>query len=77
VSGVPQIVCRSNSSISPEQARDARARAWAFAFQCWHEKQIDVSPAFEPNGHDGTTLVRSTKEVSHVKQGSHRPSEST
>jgi hypothetical protein len=24
---------------TPEQARDARARAWSFVFQCWQEKQ--------------------------------------
>ena len=24
---------------APEQARYARARAWAFIFQCWQEKQ--------------------------------------
>lgn len=24
---------------TPEQARDARARAWSFVFQCWQKKQ--------------------------------------
>jgi hypothetical protein len=27
------------SSILPEQARDTRARAWAFVFQCWQKKK--------------------------------------
>jgi len=26
-------------NISPEQARDARARAWAYVFECWHAKK--------------------------------------
>jgi hypothetical protein len=29
----------------PEQARDARARAWAFVFQCWQEKQRTAKPS--------------------------------
>ena len=33
------IVCRPIPTISPEQARDARARAWVFVFQCWHAKK--------------------------------------
>ena len=32
-------VIRSEPGATPEQARDARARAWAFVFQCWQEKQ--------------------------------------
>jgi hypothetical protein len=31
---------RIHASISPEQARDTRARAWAFVFQCWQAKQM-------------------------------------
>jgi hypothetical protein len=34
--------------ISPEQARDARARAWAFVFQCWQKKQ-KAAPASRPD----------------------------
>jgi hypothetical protein len=26
-------------SFSTEQARDVRARAWAFVFECWHTKK--------------------------------------
>jgi hypothetical protein len=44
------------SSILPEQARDTRARAWAFVFQCWQEKQVTTEPAPEPDGRDGTKL---------------------
>ncbi len=35
----PRITHHSLGSITPEQARDARARAWAFVFQCWHAKK--------------------------------------
>jgi hypothetical protein len=44
------------SSISPEQARDTRARAWAFVFQCWQEKQMTTEPTPEPDCRDGTKL---------------------
>jgi hypothetical protein len=27
------------SGISPVQARDARARAWAYCFEIWHAKK--------------------------------------
>jgi hypothetical protein len=29
----------ARTTLTPEQARDIRARAWAFVFQCWQEKQ--------------------------------------
>ena len=38
MSGVRQVVSDAHSGISPEQARDARARAWAYAFQCFHRR---------------------------------------
>jgi hypothetical protein len=36
-----RIVVKPNPGITPEQARDARARAWAFVFECFyrHEKE--------------------------------------
>jgi hypothetical protein len=39
------------SGISPEQARDARARAWNYVFQCWREKQ-NAAGATSTNGDD-------------------------
>jgi hypothetical protein len=57
------------SGISPEWARDARARAWAFVFQCWQEKQMATEPAAEPDSCNDTAIVRNTEEVSrHVEQ---------
>jgi len=60
-----RIVTQSPSDISPEQARDARARAWAFVFQCWQAKKMAAERTPQPDGRDGTTLVRITKEVVH------------
>jgi hypothetical protein len=68
MSEAPRIVILPNPSITTAQACDARARAWAFVFQCWQEKQIAAEPVPEPDGCEGSTLVRSTKEVSHVEQ---------
>jgi hypothetical protein len=36
-----QVTAVSNSAITSEQARNARARAWAYVFQCWHAKKGD------------------------------------
>jgi hypothetical protein len=64
-------------SITSEQARDARARAWAFVFQCWQANKMAAELTPQPDDRDRTTLVRSTKEVSHVEQRPGRPSEIT
>ncbi len=48
-----------------DQARDARARAWAYVFQCWQEKQ-NAAGAASTNGGDAT--MRNSKGVSHVNQ---------
>ena len=52
--------------ISPEQVRDARARAWAFVFDC-HMKE-SAAGMTSTNG----TSVRNTEEVSNVER-SNRP----
>ncbi len=42
MSNAPRIVLRPNPSTTKrttKQVRDARARAWAFVFQCWHAKK--------------------------------------
>jgi hypothetical protein len=62
------------SGISLEQARDARARAWAFVFQCWQEKQMATEPAAEPDGRNGVS-IRNRKEVSDVDRQSDRSSD--
>jgi hypothetical protein len=52
VSYSTRTVCRPDSSISAEQARDARARAWAFVFECWQEKQMVAERAPAPDARD-------------------------
>jgi len=48
--GSARAVHRPHPGISPEQARDARARAWRFVFQCWQESQMAAKRAPTPNG---------------------------
>ena len=64
-------------SITSEQARDARARAWTFVFQCWQAKKMAAELTPQPDDRDGTTLMRSTKEVGYVEKRLDRPSEVT
>ena len=69
MSDAPRIVVRPRSVISPEEARDARARAWAFVFSCWHAKRVDGSATTprQPKGENN-------KEVSYVDHFSVEPS---
>ena len=65
------------SGISPEQVRDARARAWAFVFRCWQEKQMATEPTAEPDGRSDVS-IRNRKEVSDdVEQQHQRPPQIT
>lgn len=34
----PEIVCTPAPGITPEKARDARARAWAYVFDCFNRR---------------------------------------
>jgi len=65
----------SSGSITSEHFRDTRARAWAFVFQCWQEKQMTTEPAAEPNSCNDAAIVRNTEEVSDVEQQPDGPSE--
>jgi hypothetical protein len=38
MSSVPRTAARPDQSFTPEQARDARARAWAYVFDCHAKK---------------------------------------
>jgi hypothetical protein len=75
VKGGPQIVLTSLPGTPPALTREARARAWAFVFQCWQEKQKPVEPAREPDGRNDGAIVRDTEGVSHVEKRPDRPSE--
>ena len=46
-------------SITPEQARDIRARAWSFAFRCWQEKK-EATGAVGPDNAKEIKSVRAT-----------------
>jgi hypothetical protein len=71
-------ITRLQGHLTPEQARDVRARAWAFVFQCWQEKQMTTETAPEPDNSNDAAIVRNTEEVSHhVDQRPNRPSEIT
>jgi hypothetical protein len=35
----PHIIVTPASGITPEEARGARSRAWAYVFECWHAKK--------------------------------------
>ena len=57
MSDAPHIVCRPQPGITPEQARNARARAWAYVFECWqagkgglHDLTNDSTPKIVENG---------------------------
>jgi len=58
-------VQRSHDPVTAGQARDTRARAWAFVFQCWQEKQMTTEPAAELHGRNDVP-IRNRKEVSDV-----------
>ena len=55
--------------LTQEEARDARARAWAFVFTCWRAKREDGT-AITPRRPEGER----DKEVSHVDHSSVEPS---
>jgi hypothetical protein len=57
MSDVQYITVKPLSGISPEQARDAQARAWAFVFDCWQRKAA------------GTNTSKGGSKCSHVTKG--------
>jgi hypothetical protein len=56
------IVIQFASGITPEQARDARARAWSFIFECWQKKQ-KAAPASRPDDAEGSKNDRTATEI--------------
>jgi hypothetical protein len=58
----PERVARPE--VMPDAARDARARAWAYIFQCWQEKEQRAEPAPEPDGRNDAAIVRRKEGVS-------------
>ncbi len=39
INDAPVLGVKPTPGITPEQARDARARAWRFVFDCWEQKK--------------------------------------
>jgi hypothetical protein len=63
MSDAPRVVLRTPPGIATEQARDARARAWAFIFRCY---QLKESPANGQSGRgnsDGTATTEDSADV--------------
>jgi hypothetical protein len=54
----------------PQEAGDARARAWAYVFSCWHAKQKAMSTQTAGDHPNENTA----KEVSHVEHSSDQAS---
>lgn len=48
------IVIKAASSAAPDHARDSRARAWRFVFDCYAKKKAAGVPS--TNGSDGTEI---------------------
>jgi len=44
MSDTQQPTARLPTGTPPERARDVRARAWLYVFQCWQNKQIAARP---------------------------------
>ena len=63
MSGGVRLIQHSHSGITPEEARDARACAWAFVFECWQESQMAAKGAPTPEGsNERNEQVKQAKE---------------
>ena len=45
----PRMASSSRPSISPQEGREVRARAWAYAFSCYRKKEAATSPVDRPD----------------------------
>ena len=45
----PRKATTPGHSTTSEHARNARARAWAYAFDCYYEKEAATSPVSRPD----------------------------
>ena len=66
MSDARRVVFCSHPLSTPEQARDARARAWAYVFSCWHAKQKDMplQTAGEPSNYSAAKVVNHVRHAS-------------
>ena len=49
----PRKATTPGHSATSQHARNARARAWAYAFDCYHEKEAATSPVSRPDDEKG------------------------
>jgi hypothetical protein len=61
----PRITVRSCSDTTPEQTRDARARAWGFIFECYQNNKA----AGTIRGEGDADLKRRLRTAKEVKPG--------
>jgi hypothetical protein len=52
------IPAASYTAVSSEQNLEARARAWAFVFDCYRKKEAASSPGSRPDDAKGSKHVR-------------------
>jgi hypothetical protein len=52
-----RLIIKPTSGMTPEQARDVRARAWAFVLDCWQKKAA------------GTNTSKGGSKYSHEAKG--------
>jgi hypothetical protein len=67
MSNTPRIVLRPNPGVTTEQASNARAHAWAYAFSCFNgrsEQEAATSPVSRPD--DGTKTKEDSANVSSL-----------
>lgn len=67
MSDVQHIAVKAAGVIPQKQARNQRARAWAFAFECFRTKKAATSPVSRPDDE----LLKHTEGVGDVNR---RPS---
>ena len=70
----PHIVLKRSLDVTVKQSHVARARAWAFAFECWQVKQMTTEPDAQPDDRNDASITN-RKEVSEVDHRPDRPSE--
>ena len=61
MSDAPRLVCRSGNGVTPEQARDARARALSYAIRTYFAKKEAAAEDDGENGPNGAKGDRAEK----------------
>jgi hypothetical protein len=59
----PRTTRLSSFSITSEDARDTRARAWSYVFDCYRKKEAATSPESRPIAAKGLTHDRAKTSI--------------